>query len=65
MAKYFSSRIAMRIAEDAVQIHGGNGYYDDFPVERYFREAKALEIIEGTSQVLVQMIAKNAMFYFE
>ena len=61
MAKYFSSKIAMRISEEAIQVHGGNGYSSEFPVERYFREAKALEIIEGSSQVLVQQIAKNVM----
>ena len=65
MAKYFSSRITMEVAEDALQIHGGNGYYSNFPVERYFREAKALEIIEGTSQVLVQIIAKHALMNIE
>jgi alkylation response protein AidB-like acyl-CoA dehydrogenase len=61
MAKYFSSKIAMQISQDAIQTHGGNGYSSEFPVERYFREAKALEIIEGTSQVLVQQIAKNTL----
>ena len=65
IAKYFSSCMAMRVAEDAIQIHGGNGYYSAFPVERYFREAKALEIIEGTSQILVQLIAKHAMMNIE
>lgn len=65
MAKYFSSRMAMRVADDAMQIHGGNGYSSEFPVERYFREAKALQIIEGTSQVLVQLIAKYAMINVE
>jgi alkylation response protein AidB-like acyl-CoA dehydrogenase len=65
MAKYFSSRMAMHVANDAMQIHGSNGYYNHFPVERYFREAKALEIIEGTSQVLVQIIAKHALMNIE
>lgn len=61
VAKYFSSRIAMQAAADAVQVHGGNGCSNRFPVERLFREAKILEIIEGTSQIQQQLIAKYAM----
>ena len=41
----------MRVASDAVQIHGGYGYVEDYPVCRYFRDAKILEIGEGTSEV--------------
>jgi alkylation response protein AidB-like acyl-CoA dehydrogenase len=59
MAKYFCSRVARDISNDAVQLHGANGYTNDFPVERYFRDAKALEIIEGTSQILIQLIAQK------
>jgi alkylation response protein AidB-like acyl-CoA dehydrogenase len=61
IAKYFSSKIAMEIAIDAVQLHGANGCYNKYPVERLFREAKILEIIEGTSQVQQQIIAKHAL----
>lgn len=61
IAKYFSSKIAMDIAIDAVQLHGANGCCNKYPVERLFREAKILEIIEGTSQVQQQMIAKHAL----
>lgn len=57
IAKYHTSRVAMQVAIDAVQVHGGNGCCSDYPVERYFREAKILEIIEGTSQVQQQIIA--------
>jgi alkylation response protein AidB-like acyl-CoA dehydrogenase len=57
MAKYFTSKIAMEIAIDAVQVHGGNGFSSEFPVERLFREAKVLEVIEGTSQVLQHIIS--------
>lgn len=57
MAKYFTSRVAIEVAQDAVQVHGGNGCSDSYPVERLFREAKVLEIIEGTSQIQQQMIA--------
>lgn len=61
MAKYYSSKIAMEIATDAVQVHGGNGCYNTFPVERFFREAKILEIIEGTSQIQQQLIAQYGL----
>ena len=49
--KYFSSRIAMKAALDAVQIHGANGCCRDYPVERHFRDAKLMEIIEGSTQI--------------
>jgi hypothetical protein len=51
MAKLFAADTAMRVTTDAVQIHGGYGYVDEFPVERYMREAKALQIVEGTQQI--------------
>lgn len=61
IAKYFSSKIAMEITIDAVQLHGGNGCCNEYPVERLFREAKILEIIEGTSQVQQEIIARYAL----
>lgn len=61
ITKVFCSRIVNEIAADAIQIHGGNGYCSEYPVERYFREAKAFEIIEGTTQILLQLISKNAL----
>ncbi|SFS44520.1 acyl-CoA dehydrogenase family protein [Marininema halotolerans] len=61
MAKYFTSKMAMKVATDAVQVFGGNGFSREYPVERLFREAKALEIIEGTSQVLQPVIAQHAL----
>lgn len=51
IAKLFASETAMRAASAAVQIHGGYGYIEDYPVCRYFRDAKILEIGEGTSEV--------------
>ena len=51
MAKLFASDTAMRVTTDAVQIHGGYGYVDEFPAERYMREAKVLQIVEGTNQI--------------
>ncbi|HEX9695994.1 MAG TPA: acyl-CoA dehydrogenase family protein [Actinomycetota bacterium] len=58
MAKLFASDTAMRVTTDAVQIHGGYGYVDEFPVERYMREAKVLQIVEGTNQIQRVVIAR-------
>ncbi|WP_424184579.1 acyl-CoA dehydrogenase family protein [Actinokineospora sp. G85] len=59
IAKYFSSTIVQRVTSDAVQVLGGNGCWDQYPAERLFREAKILEIIEGTSQLQQVMIADH------
>ena len=61
IAKYFTSKVAMEVTTDAVQVHGGNGCSNSFPVERLFREAKVLEIIEGTSQIQQQLIARYGL----
>lgn len=58
-AKYFASRAVTKAASDAVQIHGANGCHSDFPVERYFRDAKINEIIEGTTQMHEMLIASQ------
>ena len=50
----------MRIATDAVQIHGANGCSPGFPVERYFRDAKVMEIIEGSNEIQQNAIAEDA-----
>ncbi|MFD2169926.1 acyl-CoA dehydrogenase family protein [Tumebacillus lipolyticus] len=60
-AKYLSSVMVTKVATDAVQIHGGNGVHSDYPVERYFRDAKINEIIEGSTQIHEFLIAKNVM----
>lgn len=59
MAKLFCSDTAMWVTTDAVQIHGGYGYVEEFPVERYMREAKALQIVEGTNQIQRMVIGRN------
>ncbi len=61
MAKLFASEMANRHATQAVQVHGGNGYIRDFPVERYFRDAKITEIYEGTSEAQRLVIAKQLL----
>jgi len=64
IAKHFSAGTAFRIACDAVQVHGGNGFTSEYPVERYMREAKVLEIIEGTSQIQQMMISMHGLRRF-
>ena len=61
MAKLYASETCMKICTDAVQIHGGYGYTKDFPVERFFRDAKLLEIGEGTSQIQRMIIARDVL----
>ena len=59
MAKLFCTDMAMRVTTDAVQVLGGYGYVQDFPVERLMREAKALQIVEGTNQVQRMVIGRH------
>ncbi len=59
MAKLFASEVAKRAADQAVQIHGGYGFMDEYPVSRYWRNVKAHEIGEGTSEVQRLIIAKH------
>ena len=59
MAKLFASETAMRTTTEAIQIHGGYGYVKEYDVERYFRDAKILEIGEGTSEIQRLIISKN------
>ena len=61
MAKYITSKTAVEIANYALQVHGGNGCWNQFPAEKLFREARILEIIEGTSQVQEKLIAAYAL----
>ncbi|HEX6922529.1 MAG TPA: acyl-CoA dehydrogenase [Bacillales bacterium] len=59
MCKLYASEICMEICREAIQIHGGNGYMSDYHVERYMRDAKLLEIGEGTSEVQRTVIARE------
>ena len=59
MAKYFTSRAAARAASDAVQILGAAGCHEGSPVSRYYRDAKIMEIIEGTSQIHEDILGKS------
>ncbi|WP_077797813.1 acyl-CoA dehydrogenase [Streptomyces sp. JHA26] len=59
MAKLYCTDAAMRVTTDAVQVLGGYGYTADFPAERYMREAKVLQIVEGTNQIQRMVIARH------
>ena len=59
MAKMKATDTAMKVTTDAVQIHGGNGYTEEYPVERYMRDAKVLQIVEGTNQIQKIVIARE------
>jgi alkylation response protein AidB-like acyl-CoA dehydrogenase len=61
MAKSFASRIANKACYDAVQIHGGNGFVREFPVERYFRDVRVTEIYEGTTEVQALIVAREVL----
>ena len=61
MAKYYASEVAVRVATDAIQIFGGYGYTKDFPVEKFYRDAKLCTIGEGTSEIQKIVIAREAL----
>ncbi len=61
MAKLFAAETAMWVTTKAIQIHGGYGYTTDYPVERYFRDAKITEIYEGTSEIQRIVIARETL----
>lgn len=59
MAKLFASELSMRATTEAVELMGGAGYTNDYPVERMFRDAKVCEIGEGTSEIQRLLIARH------
>jgi len=61
MAKVFASEVAVRVAEESVQIHGGYGYTKDYPAEKFWRDAKLCTIGEGTSEIQRLVIAKQVL----
>jgi alkylation response protein AidB-like acyl-CoA dehydrogenase len=61
MAKYYASEVAVRVANDAVQIFGGYGYTKDFPVEKHYRDAKLCTIGEGTSEIQKLVISREVL----
>jgi butyryl-CoA dehydrogenase len=61
MAKLFASEMAMRVTTDAIQVHGGYGYINEYQVERHFRDAKITQLYEGTSQIQKLVIARHLL----
>ncbi|WP_435360327.1 acyl-CoA dehydrogenase family protein [Haloarchaeobius sp. DFWS5] len=61
MAKEFASNVAVDVANEAVQIHGGAGYVNDFPVERFYRDSKITQIYEGTTEIQKNIIARELL----
>ena len=61
MAKLFASEVAVQIANEAVQIHGGYGFIKDYPVEKFYRDVKLCTIGEGTSEIQRLIIAREIL----
>lgn len=61
MAKYYASEVCVKVATEAIQIHGGYGYTKDFPVEKFFRDSKLCTIGEGTSEIQKLVISRNLL----
>jgi alkylation response protein AidB-like acyl-CoA dehydrogenase len=61
MAKWFAGETAVRVAEEAIQIHGGYGYMAEYDVERFYRDAKIIEIYEGTKEIEKLIIARTLL----
>ena len=59
MAKLMASEVANKAAKNAIQVFGGNGYVSEYPVERFYRDAKITEIYEGTSEIQRVVIAAS------
>ncbi|MGB8002250.1 MAG: acyl-CoA dehydrogenase family protein, partial [Anaerobacillus sp.] len=61
MAKLYASEVFNRVADKAVQIHGGMGYVSDYPVERFYRDARITKIYEGTSEIQRMIISRHIL----
>jgi hypothetical protein len=61
MSKLFATEAANYVCNEAVQIHGGYGYIKEYPVERYFRDARVTELYEGTSEAQRMVISKDLL----
>jgi alkylation response protein AidB-like acyl-CoA dehydrogenase len=61
MAKLYAGEVAVRVANEAVQIHGGYGFIKDYPVEKYYRDVKLCTIGEGTSEIQRMVIARELL----
>ncbi len=61
MAKWWASNVAVRVVDEALQLHGGYGYLDDYPIERFYRAAKLLELYEGTKEIQKLLIGRQIL----
>jgi alkylation response protein AidB-like acyl-CoA dehydrogenase len=61
MAKWYSGEVAVRVADEVLQLHGGYGYMADYDVERFYRDAKIVEIYEGTKEIEKLIIARSIL----
>ena len=61
MAKWWASHVAVRVVDEALQLHGGYGYLDDYPIERFYRAAKLLELYEGTKEIQKLVIGRHIL----
>jgi len=61
MAKWFSGEMAVRCADEALQMHGGYGYIDEYKVQRIYRDAKIVEIYEGTKEIEKVIVARSLL----
>jgi len=61
MAKWWSCNVAVKVVDEALQLHGGYGYLDDYPIERFYRAAKLLEIYEGTKEIQKMTIGRRIL----
>jgi alkylation response protein AidB-like acyl-CoA dehydrogenase len=64
MAKLFACHVAVQVVDEALQLHGGYGYFNDYDIERFYRAAKVLEIYEGTKEVEKIVIARETLGKF-
>ncbi|MNN48820.1 Acryloyl-CoA reductase (NADH) [compost metagenome] len=62
-AKLFASEMAERVCSMAIQVHGGYGYLEDYPVERHYRDARITQIYEGSSEIQRMLIARELKHY--
>jgi alkylation response protein AidB-like acyl-CoA dehydrogenase len=59
MAKWFSARVAVETADECLQMHGGYGYMGEYDISRFYRDAKVLEIYEGSKEIEKEIIARH------
>jgi hypothetical protein len=61
MAKRFATDAAFRVCNDALQLHGGYGYIEDYQIERYLRDVRVHQILEGTNEIMRVIIARRLL----